>query len=68
MRTNGPSYVCCSCGRCCLPSDAAGWVALTDQQREEVTERHQDNERSVQSQLLLCNEAIHMVMCVTQAN
>lgn len=27
-------------------------------------ERHQDNERSVSSSLLLCNETIHMIMYV----
>lgn len=40
------------------------WAAIPEQRREEIMERHQDNERSVSSSLLLCNETIHMIMYV----
>jgi hypothetical protein len=47
-----------------VSADQASWAALSDQQREEINERHAENERSVESHLLLCNETIHMVMYV----
>lgn len=40
------------------------WATIPEQRREEIMERHQDNERSVSSSLLLCNETIHMIMYV----
>ncbi|CAM9661247.1 unnamed protein product [Discosporangium mesarthrocarpum] len=45
--------------------DPAAWGALTEERRSEIMERHQDNERSVRSQMLLCNETMHMLAYLT---
>lgn len=44
-----------------LSADPA-WGSIPEQRRGEILERHEDNERSVTSSLLLCNETIHMIM------
>jgi ubiquitin conjugation factor E4 B len=41
------------------------WGAMAEQTRNELLERHSDNERSVSSSLSLCNETIHMLMYLT---
>ncbi|CAN0225032.1 unnamed protein product, partial [Hapterophycus canaliculatus] len=45
--------------------DPAQWGAMTEPQRDEVTERHEENERSLKSSLSLCNETLHMVAYLT---
>eukprot|EP00904_Undaria_pinnatifida_P013657 jgi/Undpi1/9421/HiC_scaffold_27.g11878.m1 len=45
--------------------DPAQWGAMTETQRNEVSERHQENERSLKSNLSLCNETLHMVTYLT---
>ncbi len=44
------------------PQSEPEWAARTEEARAQVLDRHQDNERSVTSSLLLCNETIHMMM------
>ncbi|GAB5033245.1 ubiquitin conjugation factor e4 b [Nannochloropsis oceanica] len=41
------------------------WAAMPEQTRNELLERHNDNERSVSNIMLLCNETIHMLMYLT---
>eukprot|EP00903_Cladosiphon_okamuranus_P021833 g20076.t1 len=45
--------------------DPAQWGGLTEEQRNEITERHDENERSLKSNLSLCNETLHMVAYLT---
>jgi len=45
--------------------DSPAWAAMPEESRNEIMERHNDNERSVSSSLLLCNETIHMLMYLT---
>ncbi|CAM9621268.1 unnamed protein product [Scytosiphon promiscuus] len=45
--------------------DPAQWGAMSEAQRNEVTERHDENERSLKSNLSLCNETLHMVAYLT---
>jgi len=41
------------------------WGAMAEQTRNELLERHNDNEQRVSSSMLLCNETIHMLMYLT---
>ncbi|CBN78076.1 conserved unknown protein [Ectocarpus siliculosus] len=45
--------------------DPAQWGAMTETQRNEIAERHDENERSLKSNLSLCNETLHMVAYLT---
>eukprot|EP00624_Nannochloropsis_granulata_P005194 evm.model.NODE_36750_length_17179_cov_27.146574.1 len=45
--------------------ELATWAAIPEQSRNELLERHHDNERSVSNIMLLCNETIHMLMYLT---
>ncbi|CAN0453069.1 unnamed protein product, partial [Laminaria digitata] len=47
--------------------DPTQWGAMTETQRNEVSERfvHDENERSLKSNLSLCNETVHMVIYLT---
>ncbi|CAN0080528.1 unnamed protein product [Ascophyllum nodosum] len=45
--------------------DPTQWGALTESQRDEITQRHEENERALRANLSLCNETLHMVGYLT---
>ena len=49
-----------------LMKNPAEWARLTEEQRNQESERFSDNERSVKDSCLLCNETVHMLNYLTE--
>jgi ubiquitin conjugation factor E4 B len=48
-----------------LQRDPAGWGAMNEEARNQALERLSESERTVTSNLLLCNETLHMMVYLT---